>query len=89
MISADGPKSGRVGQDPSLLGGDLNPLSGFYFPLFSTVFPWEIFIRVEPVEVGGNKSVVFCGGSTYKFSMCSDRHLPFRGEVKNPSITRF
>jgi hypothetical protein len=24
---------------PPLLGGDLNPLSGFYFPLFSVVFP--------------------------------------------------
>jgi hypothetical protein len=22
-------------------GGDLNPLSGFCFPLFSMVFPWE------------------------------------------------
>jgi hypothetical protein len=31
---------------PPLLGGDLNPLSGFYFPLFSMVFPWEISIRV-------------------------------------------
>jgi hypothetical protein len=29
-----------------VLGGDLNPLSGFYFPLFSMVFPWEITIRV-------------------------------------------
>jgi hypothetical protein len=36
------------------------------------------------VEVGGNKSVVFCGGSTYKVSMCSDHRLPFRGYVKNP-----
>ena len=26
--------------------GDLNPHSGFYFPLFSMVFPWEISIRV-------------------------------------------
>jgi hypothetical protein len=29
-----------------VLGGDLNPPSGFYFPLFSMVFPWEISIRV-------------------------------------------
>jgi hypothetical protein len=36
------------------------------------------------VEVGGNKSVVFCGDSTYKVSMCSDHRLPFRGYVKNP-----
>ena len=27
--------------------GDLNPLSGFYFPLFSMMFPSEIAIRVE------------------------------------------
>ena len=26
--------------------GDLNPLLGFYFPLFSMVFPWGISIRV-------------------------------------------
>ena len=30
-----------------VLGGDLNPLSGFYFPQFSMVFPWGISIRVE------------------------------------------
>ncbi len=29
-----------------LLGGHLNSLSGFYFPLFSMVFPWGISIRV-------------------------------------------
>ena len=28
-------------------GGDLNPILGFYFPLFSMVFPWGISIRVE------------------------------------------
>ncbi len=32
---------------PPLLGGDLNPLSGFYFPPFSMVFPWGISISVE------------------------------------------
>src|SRR6266436_3624686 len=32
---------------PPLLGGDLNPVSGFYFPLFSMVFPSEIAISVE------------------------------------------
>jgi hypothetical protein len=31
---------------PPLLGGDLNPLSGFCFPLFSMVFPWGFSIRV-------------------------------------------
>ena len=30
-----------------LLGGDLNPILGFYFPLFSMVFPQGIAIRVE------------------------------------------
>jgi hypothetical protein len=25
-----------------LLGGDLNPVSGFYFPLFSMVFPRKV-----------------------------------------------
>ena len=30
-----------------VLGGDLNPFLGFYFPLFSMVFPWGISIRVE------------------------------------------
>jgi hypothetical protein len=28
-------------------GGDLNPISGFYFPLFSTVLPWKSANRVE------------------------------------------
>jgi hypothetical protein len=32
--------------------GDLNPLSGFYFPLFSMVFPWGISIRVETCGSG-------------------------------------
>ena len=30
-----------------VLGGDLNPISGFYFPLFSMAFPWEVSIGVE------------------------------------------
>jgi hypothetical protein len=30
-----------------LLGGDLNPVSGFRFPLFSTVLPWKSTNRVE------------------------------------------
>ena len=38
------------------------------------------------MEVGGNKSVAFCGGSTDKFALCFDRRLPFRGDVKNPVI---
>jgi hypothetical protein len=31
------------------------------------------------VEVGGSKSVVFCGGSTYKVCMCFDRFCFFTG----------
>jgi hypothetical protein len=27
--------------------GDLNPISGFYFPPFSRVFPWGISINLE------------------------------------------
>jgi hypothetical protein len=34
------------------------------------------------VEVGGSKSVVFCGGSTYKVCMCLDYYLPFHGDLK-------
>ena len=30
-----------------LLGGDLNPILGFCFPVFSRVLPWGISIRVE------------------------------------------
>jgi hypothetical protein len=32
---------------PILLGGDLSPVSGFPFPLFSIVLPREIAISVE------------------------------------------
>jgi hypothetical protein len=41
------------------------------------------------VERSGIKTVVFCRRSTYKFSMCFDHCLPFHGNLKNPSITRF
>jgi len=41
------------------------------------------------VEVSGSKSVANCGQSTYKISMCFAEFLPFHGDVKNPSITRF
>jgi hypothetical protein len=34
-------------QSNYVLGGDLNPLSGFSVPLFSMAFPWDISIRVE------------------------------------------
>jgi hypothetical protein len=41
------------------------------------------------VEVGGSKSVVFCGASTHKVCTCFDYCLPFHGNVKNPSIRGF
>ena len=41
-------KALRTGMNPNyVLGGDLNPVSGLYFPLFSRVFPSEIAISVE------------------------------------------
>ena len=36
----------QVWHVPAVLWGDLNPLLGFYFPPFSTVFPWRNSIRV-------------------------------------------
>src|SRR5271165_4981504 len=33
-------------------GGDLNPILGFCFPLFSRVLPWGISIRVETCGSG-------------------------------------
>jgi hypothetical protein len=38
------------------------------------------------MELGGSKSVVFCGRSTYKVPMCFDGSLPFPGNVKNANI---
>jgi hypothetical protein len=38
--------------------------------LFSTVFPWRFPLGYKPVEVAGSKSMVFCGGSKYKFLKC-------------------
>jgi len=38
--------------------GDLNPILGFCFPLFSMVFPWGISIRVES---GGSERKQMCG----------------------------
>ena len=69
--------------------GDLNPVSGFYFPLFSTVFPWEISIRVESGGFSRKKKWRFVAASTYKFFICIGRCLPFHGDIKNPSLMRF
>ena len=61
----------------SLLGGDLNPILGFCFPLFSRVFLGEFPSGWKTTESSGNKSVVFCGRATYTFAMCFDYFLPF------------
>jgi hypothetical protein len=54
----------------------LEPAFKILFSVISMVFPWGISNRVKPVEVGGSKSVVFCGGSTYKVFICVGRSLP-------------
>ena len=43
----------------SLLGGDLNPPLGFYFPLFSMSFAREFPSGWKTTESSGNKIVVF------------------------------
>ena len=59
-----------------LCSGGLNPLSGFYFPLFSMVFPWEIYIRVAICGKEWNQNCsFFCPQSTYKLSTCCDHWL--------------
>src|SRR5580700_2112755 len=47
-----------------VLEGDLNPLSGFPFPLFSMVLPWKSAIRVENT---GRQWKQNCCKSTYFF----------------------
>ena len=49
------------------------------------VFPRGISITLETVEVGGSKSVVFCGQSTYKVSICCDRFFAFPRDIENPN----
>jgi hypothetical protein len=63
--------------------GELNPILGFCFPVFSRVIPGRISIWVKPVELGGSKSVVFCGGSTYKVFICIDTCTFPRGYQKS------
>ena len=52
---------------PPLLGGDLNPLSGFYFPLFSMVFPWGISIRVAICRKEWNQNCRFLSSIYVQF----------------------
>ena len=48
-------------------GGDLNPILGFYFPLFSRFFAREFPSRWKSAESSGSKSLVFFGQSAYIF----------------------
>jgi hypothetical protein len=68
----------------SLLGGDLNPILGFCFPLFSRVLPWGISIRVETSGSERKQSVANCGRSKYKVSMCFDDSFHFHEDVRIP-----
>ena len=62
-----------------LLGGDLNPIVGFCFPLFSMVFAGEFPSGWKSMESTGSKSLVFFGQPAYKVSMCCEYCLPFHG----------
>ena len=50
-----------------LLGGDLNPILGFYFPLFSMVFPRELPSGWKIADFSGSKTAANCCKSTYIF----------------------
>ena len=45
--------------------GDLNPILGFCFPLFSMVFPGEFPSGEKTAEGSGSESVANCRKSTY------------------------
>jgi hypothetical protein len=48
-------------------GGDLNPVSGFCFPLFSMVFPRKLPSGKKMADSGGSKIAAKCCKSTYTF----------------------
>ena len=50
-----------------VLGGDLNPVSGFYFPLFSMMFPGEFPLGQKMADSIGSKTAANCCKSTYMF----------------------
>jgi len=54
----------------SLLGGDLNPILGFCFPLFSRRFPWEFPSGWKSAESSGSKIAANCCKSTYIVCVC-------------------
>jgi hypothetical protein len=60
-----------------VLGGDLNPPLGFYFPLFSMSFAREFPSGWKTTESSGNKIVVNCSQSTYKIFSCVFERILF------------
>ena len=68
--------------------GDLNPILGFHFPLFSTHCPGKLPLGWKTVESSGSKSVANCGGSTYILFLRYDirlRQSTLRGSFPLPS----
>jgi len=66
--------------------GDLNPRFGVLLSAISHGLSWGNFHQGwKTTESSGNKIVVNCSQSTYKFSICFDHKLPLREDLKNPS----
>jgi hypothetical protein len=63
----------------------LNPILGFYFPLFSRVFPREFPSGWKTAESSGKKIVV---SLRTKFSAVFCGRRPFHPDQKNPSLRR-
>src|SRR6516165_11894904 len=59
-----------------LLGGDLNPLSGFCFPPFSMSFPEEFPSGRKPRILVEGKLLLTCCTCTYKFFVCCSYFAP-------------
>jgi len=57
--------------------GGLNPILGFYFPLFSMVFPREFPSGWKTAESSGSKSLVFFGQRAYIFYVRFSLSSPF------------
>ena len=55
-----------------MLGGDLNPISGFYFPLFSRFFPGEF--PFAPSAINSPALVAGLGTLDYGCAMPIDRN---------------
>src|SRR5262249_30975153 len=59
-----------------MLGGELNPILGFCFPLFSMVFPGEFPSAQKTADSCERKSVANCCKSTYKFFLRFSHFVP-------------